>query len=111
MSTLPPKRPGKNAGDVSARTLDRRGPMPLTAEQRRRARFLRFDVHWDWPLIVLDLGRSERDIRHSLASCRTPRTNPKRGTINVGLAALAELRARQLKGEAMWETVNRLLGL
>lgn len=107
----PPKRPGRNAGITSPRTLRARGPLPLTAEEREWARFLRFDAGWDWPDIAVEIGRSEQDIRHSLANARTRRADPPRGTVNVSPAAIEELRIRQLPGEPMWKTMNRILGI
>lgn len=105
------KQPGKNAGQISVRTTVLRGPIPLTADQRRWARFLRFEVGLDWPDVVTATGRTERDIRHSLANARTPHVKPKRVAINVGPTAGDRLRAMQLPGEAMWQTVNRLLNI
>lgn len=110
MSILP-KTPGPNCGLTSPRTLSARGPVPLSADQRRRARFLRFEAASDWPDIAADLGRTERDVRHSLANARSRRTNPPRGTVNVGPAAIERLRSLQQPGEPMWVTVNRLLGI
>lgn len=105
------KEPGKDAGQISVQTIKLRGPMPLTAAQRRRARFLRFEVGWDWPDIAADVGRSQQEVRHSLANARTLSPDPKRATVNVGPAAIERLRVLQRPGEAMWETMNRLLGI
>ena len=92
-------------------TAHKRGPVPLTADERKRARFLRVDLNWDWPAIAADVGRSESDIRHSLATVRTRTAAPKRGTVNVSPALLDHLRSLQLPDEAMWETMNRLFGI
>lgn len=105
-------RPGRRAGDINPETVHHRGPMPLTKPQRERARFLRFELDLDWSEISADLGRSEQDIRHSLANARTVPSHPrKRVTENVSLAAHERLRALQLPGEAMWKTINRVLGI
>jgi hypothetical protein len=85
--------------------------MPLTAEERARARFLRFEAHHGWPDIAVAIGRSEEDIRHSLANARTRSPNPKRGTANLSPAALDHLKGQMLPGEALWQTVNRIFGL
>lgn len=108
---IDPKTPGTHAGDMNPLTGVLRGPMPLTADQRKRARFLRFTAHWDWPDIATDLGRSEQDIRHSLANARTTRSDPSRGTMNVSIAAYDWFKAHQLPGESMWQTVNRIVGV
>lgn len=106
------KRPGRAAGKINPKTVHSRGSSPLTKPQRDRARFLRFDLHWDWPEISANLGRSERDIRHSLANARTVPSQPrKRVTENVSVAAHERLRTLQLPNEAMWQTVNRILGI
>ena len=109
--SVDPKIPGPHAGDMNPLTGILRGPMPLTADQRKRAKSLRFNQKWDWPDIAADLKRSQQDIQHSLANARTPRTNPARGTANISLAALDKIKAQQLPDEAMWETVNRLMGV
>lgn len=106
-----PTRPGKNAGQISLRTIELRGPLPLTADQRRRARFLRFVVGKGWAEIAAALGRSEQDIRHALANARTRRKEPGRGTVNVSPATIEHLRSLQQPDEPMWQTVDRLLGL
>lgn len=105
------KYPGKDAGQTSPRTIELRGPMPLTADQRRRARFLRFDMGMDYPDIAAAIGRSEPDVRHALANARTALQDPKRGTVNVSPAAIERLRLLQLPDEPMWQTVNRVLGI
>ena len=113
MTPLPPlpTRPGMNAGEVGPRTLERRGPLPLTEAERAYARFLRFDVNMDWPDVATAVHRTEADVRHSLASARTRRTSPRRGTVNVGLAAIDRLRKLQSPGEPMWQVMNRVLGI
>lgn len=105
------KRPTKDAGLISPRTIIARGPMPLTAEQRRWAKFLRFEAHWDFPDVAIAVGRSEADVRHALANARTRRKTEPRVTVNVSPAAGAVFRAAALPDEPMWETVNRVLGI
>jgi hypothetical protein len=87
-----------------------RGPMPLNAAQRKEARRLR-EAGLDWPEIAAAIERSVEDVQHSLATIRTRHREPSRGTINASPMAHAYLKGRQLPGEAMWETVNRLLNL
>ncbi len=106
-----PRTPGAYAGQISPQTIILRGPLPLNEEQRRWARFLRFDVGLDWPDIAAAIGRSEQDVRHALANARTRRGAPRRGTLNVSLAAIERFRSLQLPNEAMWQTVNRVMGV
>lgn len=87
-----------------------RGPMPLTAAERKIAKRLRL-TGMGWPMIASAIGRSEDDVRHGLATIRTRHTIPARGTLNVSTEAKAQIESLQLPKEAVWETVNRLLGI
>jgi hypothetical protein len=109
--TFDPKTPGPNAGQMSAYTATLRGPLPLTPYERRRARYLRVYRGWDWPDIAREIGRTEEDIKHSLATLRTLRRDPARWTANLTIAARDRIRMLQYPGETIWQTVNRLVGV
>jgi hypothetical protein len=47
----------------------------------------------------------------SLANIRTQRRDPPRVSLNVSVAAAEWFKEFQLPKEAMWRTVNRLLGI
>ena len=87
-----------------------RGPVPLTADQRRRAKSMRLK-NIEFAAIAAILSRSEADVRHSLATVRTRREDPPRLTINVSPAAKDRFDKLRHPGEAMWETVNRVVGI
>lgn len=112
MSVPPDKleKPGVDAGKISAHTQEVRGPMPLTADQRRRAKSMRLKA-FDFPMIAAILGRSETDVRHGLATVRTRRDDPTRATLNVSPAAKEQLDKLRHPGEAIWETFNRVIGI
>jgi len=105
------KRPAPDAGLISPRTVAARGPIPLTADQRRHAKFLRFEVGLDFPAVAAAIGRSEAEVRHSLANARTRRSVEKRVTANISPAAAAHLRRIALPGEPVWQTINRVFGI
>jgi hypothetical protein len=107
----PPKTPGPRAGEINPGTLAARAPIALSDEQRRHARFLRFEKKWDWVVLADAFGCSVQEIQHALATIRTPSTSPKRATLNVSLAAYARIQELRQPGEAVWETVNRVLGI
>lgn len=82
----------------------------LTSTQRDKARKLRragAGVQQIADLLEVPL----LSVSYALAGLRTPRDDPPRATLNVSMAALDHVRARQLPGEAIWETMNRLFGI
>jgi hypothetical protein len=107
---IPTRGPRPFAGMMNPLTNHLRGPVPLKAYERKRAKALR-QAGWDFPDIAIEIGRSEKDVRHSLATIRTSPSKPARGTINVTLDLYAYLKGLQLPGEAMWETMNRQFGV
>jgi hypothetical protein len=56
-------------------------------------------------------GCTAQEIQHALATLRTPSADPKRGTLNVSPAARARVEELKLPGEAIWQTVNRILDI
>jgi hypothetical protein len=101
---------GPRAGVTSDITLALRDRPSLTTPQRTKARKLRrAGASMQQIADLLDVPLLS--VSHALANLRTPRANPPRATLNVSLAALDHVRARQLPGEAIWETMNRLLGV
>ena len=84
--------------------------MPLTADQRRRAKAMRLK-DFDFAVIAALLSRTEADVRHGLATVRTPRDDPPRVTLNISPAAKQRLDTLRHPGEAMWETINRVVGI
>lgn len=65
----------------------------------------------NYPDVAEAIGCAEPDVRHALANARNALEERKRGTVNVSPAAIERLRALRLPDKAMWQTVNRLLGL
>jgi hypothetical protein len=61
--------------------------------------------------IADELNVSLLSVSYALANLRTPRPDPPRASLNVSLASLDYVRARQRPGEAIWKTVNRLFGI
>lgn len=106
-----PTTPGPNAGSMNDRTRAIRAPLSLTEEERDYARFRLVELEWTHLAIAEAMGRPVEDIKLALANIRTRRKKRSRETLNISPAAAARFRAAQQTGEAMWETVNRVLGI
>lgn len=61
--------------------------------------------------IAAALGVPILVVSQAAATLRTSRSDPPRATLNVSLAARDYFKARQFPSEAMWQTVNRELGI
>jgi hypothetical protein len=99
-----------DAGEISPATLRLRAPLFLSYEQRNAAKMWRQVGLEIWE-IAEEMGVSETDVALALANIRTHRPQHPRRTLNVSVAAWAKFNAMRLPGEAMWQTVNRVLGL
>lgn len=101
--------PGPHAGDISPRTAMLRPRIALSEEQCIDARRLRRKG-----ISISDVAtKLDADVEHvrlALAAMRTRRQAPTRATLNVTLTAQNIVRAEQYEGEAVWQTVDRLLG-
>ena len=54
-------------------------------------------------------GVAHQDIEIALAAMRTPVLNPKRKTVNVGIAAYSAILKEKQVGEPIWVTMDRVL--
>lgn len=99
-----------NAGTISRTTVALRQPLALTPEERLHAKRLRKTGLEIWQ-VARKMGLIEEDVALALANIRTKRPNPPRISLNVSVAAAEKVKAMQLPGEAIWQTVNRLLGI
>ncbi len=59
--------------------------------------------------IAEELGFAIEEIELALASMRTPTVNPTRRTINVGINAYNAIISEKGNGEALWQTMDKLL--
>jgi len=94
------------------------GPAPLTQALRPEvglsedeittARRLRRDGESEQD-IAEQLGVAVEVVQLALASMRTPTVRPTRRTINVGMNAYHEIIQQKNDGEALWQTMDRIL--
>ena len=99
-----------DAGDTHPHTIELRAPVTLTPEQKQQARAWR-EVGLEFWEIAVEMGLSEQEVQLALATLRCKRADPPRISLNVSPAAAEFFKHRQLPGEPMWKTVNRILGL
>lgn len=105
MKTVPP-----NAGEMNRQTERLRAPIKLTDEQRQQAKEWR-KVGLDFWEIAEEMKLDENDIKHAVANIRMKRINPPRRSLNVSIAAAELVDRMKWPDEAVWQTVNRLLGI
>jgi hypothetical protein len=98
------------AGEISTITVALRAPLALTPEQRMQAKRWRKTGLEIWE-VAEEMGLPEEEVALALANIRTKRPNPPRISLNVSVAAAEKVKAMQRTGEALWQTVNRLLGI
>jgi hypothetical protein len=98
------------AGEISTITVALRAPLGLTPEQRLQAKRWRKTGLEIWE-VAEEMELPEEEVALALANIRTKRKNPPRISLNVSVAAAEKVKAMQLNGEAIWQTVNRLLGI
>jgi hypothetical protein len=63
------------------------------------------------PAIAAALGVPILSVVHGVEGMKSRHENPPRACLNVSLAARDWFQSRQFPGEAMWQTVNRVLGI
>jgi len=101
--------PGPHSGEMSPLTKSLRPPLGLPPGVADKARQLR--RRGRHVLEIADvLGATEEEVRHALATLRTTNPAPTRKTLNVTVAAHEFALNERERGEACWETVDRLLG-
>ena len=100
--------PGPHAGDMSPLTEALRPPIQLTPEQGETARRLRRSG-LDIAKIAVQLNAPEDEVRAALLTLRTRKRTATRRSLNVTLAAHEYVTGEAEKGEACWQTVDRLL--
>lgn len=101
--------PGPHAGDMSPLTEALRPSIPLAPTECEKARRLR-RAGKEIPEIAARLAAPEADVRQALATMRTRRPFATRGSLNVTVAAHEFVASEAEDGEALWETMDRLLG-
>jgi len=104
------KHPSADCGKVSSKTIRLRPQNHLTEFERKYAKRLR-EEGIDFDEIASRLKRDVHDVEKSLATLRTKRVAPSRYTANISEAAHQKLEAMKMPDEAVWETMNRLLGV
>jgi hypothetical protein len=87
-----------------------RAPLALTKDQRMQAKRWRKTGLEIWE-VAEEMGLPEDAVALALANIRTKRSAPPRISLNVSVAAADKIKAMQLPGEAIWRTVNRVLGI
>ena len=101
--------PGFHAGDMSRRTVALRPGLGLTdlqVENIRRLRRKRQDAPEIAAALEIDLDKVER----ALLAMRTPKPDRRRRSLNCTLEAAAFVDRERRPGEAVWKTVDRLVG-
>jgi hypothetical protein len=99
--------PGGDFGP-SPQTQQLRPNSNLDDHQANEARRLRRDGR-DIPDIAEEFGVAIEEIELALAPMRTPLHFHRRRTVNVGLEAYREILNERRPGEAIWQTIDRLL--
>lgn len=100
--------PGPYAGDMSPVTEALRPRISLDAKQAATARRLRRD-RWTIGQIAEHLEADQEEVRHALATLRTKKMDPHRRTLNVTVEAAEFVSGQAEPGEAVWQTMDRLL--
>jgi len=59
--------------------------------------------------IAAALGLTEHQVREALSTVRLPLKSKSRSTLNVSVEAADFFKSKSLPGEAIWETVNRVI--
>lgn len=108
MSYITGAPPGPNCGDMSSLTKALRPPTGMPEETLEWARKLRRRGK-TVSNIAAELGYPEEEVRVALAPMRTANPSRSRATLNVTLATWQFVQSQQQPGEAIWETVGRLL--
>jgi hypothetical protein len=94
---------------MSPRTAALRPDIDLTEEQVAQARQMRrAGSRVDW--IAMVLGVSLEATERALLAMRTPKDNRTRASLNVTLEARDYVLGLQKRGEAVHQTVDRILG-
>lgn len=99
-----------HAGDTNPRTLLLRDLPTLSPKQQAQARAMR-KAGMTIAEIAKVLDVSMIAVSAATGAMRTPRTDPPRACLNVSVAAQEYVRAKQLPGEPIWKTVNRLFNI
>ena len=108
MPTFTGTPPSPHAGDINPATKLIRPRHGVTEEQRQSARLMRIDG-MTFAAIAAALGLLEWQVREALSTMRLPAKSKSRASLNVSLEAAEFFKSRSLPGEAIWETVNRLI--
>lgn len=104
------KHPSADCGKISSKTVRLRPKICLTEYERKLAKRLREDGS-NFDEIASRLKRDVNDVEKCLSTIRTKRVAPSRYTANISEAAHQKLESMKMPNEAVWETVNRLLGI
>lgn len=100
--------PAPDCGHMSSRTAALRPGLDLTEEQVTEARRMRRDG--DHPReIAFRMGLAVEDVERALLAMRTPKADRSRASLNVTMAAREFVSNERRVGEAVHQTVDRLL--
>jgi hypothetical protein len=106
--TFKGRPPGSGSGEMSRRTAALRPAIALTPEEAAKARALRRKGA-EPEAIAERLGAPLTEVEKALVQMRSRRPETTRGTLNVTLAAHAQVMAERRGEEPLWRTVDRLL--
>jgi len=109
MSTFAATPPSPHAGDINPATKMIRPHHGVSEDQRQSARTMRVRDNLSFREISEKLGITENQVREALSTMRLPLKAKSRSTLNVSVEAAEFFKSKSLPGEAIWETVNRLI--
>ena len=109
MPTFTGTPPSPHAGDINPATKLIRPHHGVTEEQRQSARLMLIRDGMTFAAIAAALGLLEWQVREALSTVRLPAKGRSRASLNVSLEAAEFFKSKSLPGEAVWETVNRLI--
>jgi len=109
MPTFNGTPPAPHAGDINPATKMIRPHHGVTDEQRQIARRMLVHDRMTFAAIAAVLGLLEWQVREALSTVRLPGKSKSRASLNVSLEAAEFVRRQSLPGEAVWETMNRLI--
>lgn len=101
--------PSPRAGDINPVTKLIRPHHGVTDEQRQTARYMLVSRGMTFEEIAAALDLFEWQIREALSTVRLPKKSRSRASLNVSLEAAEFVQRQRLPGEAVWETMNRLI--
>ena len=109
MTAIRSTPPGHYAGDMSRRTVALRPDIGLSQEVVEAIRRLR-KRGIEPAAIAEEMALPQSVVDKALLAMRTPKPDRSRRTLNCTLETAALVHRERREGEAVWETMDRLVG-